>query len=98
MLKIVKPRILSDGEKRDLCACAAKTAARTLRFDYAIHTASFRIIEPGRSAAKMLEVETCNQCTAICNWFDRLRRSQSRQQSDDCSRFYPAFAESLDTQ
>lgn len=46
VLKRIKPRSLSDEEKRDLCICAARAATRTLRFDYAVHTASFRIIEP----------------------------------------------------
>lgn len=50
VLKLVKPRLLSDEEKRDLCACAAKAAGRGLRFEYAVHTASFRIIEPGALA------------------------------------------------
>ena len=51
LLQLMKPRVLSEEEKRELCACAAKAASRTLRFDYAIHTASFRIIEPGSVAA-----------------------------------------------
>lgn len=46
VLKLAKPRLLSDEEKRDMCACAAKAAGHGLRFEYAIHTASFRIIEP----------------------------------------------------
>lgn len=50
VLKLAKPRLLSDDEKRDLCACAANSASRGLRFEYAIHTASFRIIEPGALA------------------------------------------------
>jgi hypothetical protein len=50
VLKLAKPRLLSDGERRDLCACALKAAARGLRFEYAVHTASFRIIEPSALA------------------------------------------------
>lgn len=50
VLKLAKPRLLSDAEKQDLCVCAAKAAGRGLRFEYAVHTASFRIIEPGALA------------------------------------------------
>lgn len=50
VLKLARPRLLSGAEKSDLCACAAKAAGRSLRFEYAIHTASFRIVEPAALA------------------------------------------------
>lgn len=50
VLKLARPRLLSGAEKTDLCACAAKAAGRSLRFEYAIHTASFRIVEPAALA------------------------------------------------
>lgn len=50
VLKLTKPRQLSDSEKRELCAYAANAASRGLRFEYAVHTASLRIIEPGAIA------------------------------------------------
>lgn len=37
---------LSHREREERCACAAKGALRGLRFDYAIHTASFRLVAP----------------------------------------------------
>lgn len=42
----MKPRMLTQGERQDRCTCAAKRAGQKLRFDFAIHTASFRIISP----------------------------------------------------
>lgn len=50
VLKLARPRLLSGAEKSDLCACAAKAAGRTLRFEYAVHTASFRIVQPAAVA------------------------------------------------
>jgi hypothetical protein len=40
------PEFLTKVEKEERCACATKRAGQKLRFDYAVHTASFRIIEP----------------------------------------------------
>lgn len=45
-IDLMKPRVLTNGERQDRCACAARRAAQKLRFDYAVHTASFRIISP----------------------------------------------------
>lgn len=75
MLKIVKPRILSEEEKRDLCACAAKTATRTLRFDYAVHTASFRIIEPATIAGLGTGTIT-TVMSGICGALPSIRRGR----------------------
>lgn len=46
VLESVKPRILTLIEREDRCTCAARRAAQKLRFDYAVHTASFRLIAP----------------------------------------------------
>ncbi len=46
VIESVKPRVLSLIEREDRCACAARRAAQKLRFDYAVHTASFRLIAP----------------------------------------------------
>ncbi len=46
VLESVKPRVLTLVEREDRCACAARRAAQKLRFDYAVHTASFRLIAP----------------------------------------------------
>lgn len=46
VLESVKPRVLTLIEREDRCACAARRAAQKLRFDYAVHTASFRLIAP----------------------------------------------------
>lgn len=40
------PRFLNPLEKRDFCLCSAREAVKGIRFDYAMHTASFRIIAP----------------------------------------------------
>lgn len=41
-----RPRPLTLRERQGRCACAARQAGRRLRFDYAVHTASFRLVEP----------------------------------------------------
>lgn len=46
MLESMRPQSLSVAEKQQRCACARNRAAEKLRFDYAVHTASFRIISP----------------------------------------------------
>lgn len=46
VLESVKPRVLTLIEREDRCTCAARRAGQKLRFDYAVHTASFRLIEP----------------------------------------------------
>jgi len=46
VLESVKPRVLSLVEREDRCTCAARRAAQKLRLDYAVHTASFRLIAP----------------------------------------------------
>jgi len=73
MLKLVKPRILSEGEKRDLCTCAANAARRGLRFEYAIHTASFRIIEPGAVASLGASTITA-LISGICGTLPSIRK------------------------
>lgn len=42
----LKPRMLTRSERQDRCTCAARRAGQKLRFDYAVHTASFRIVSP----------------------------------------------------
>jgi len=46
LLALAAPRLLSLPERQDRCRCAGERAARALRFDYAVHTASFRLIAP----------------------------------------------------
>jgi len=51
VIESVKPRVLTLIEREDRCACAARRAAQKLRFDYAVHTASFRLLAPESVAA-----------------------------------------------
>jgi hypothetical protein len=44
--ELSRPRIMDAAEKAAKCACAREASASSARFDYAIHTASFRIISP----------------------------------------------------
>ncbi len=37
---------LSSYQRRAICLCSARQATKSVRFDYAVHTASFRLIEP----------------------------------------------------
>jgi len=46
VMESVKPRVLTLIEREDRCACAARRAGQRLRFDYAVHTASFRLVAP----------------------------------------------------
>ncbi|HQS14894.1 MAG: hypothetical protein B7Y08_06530 [Rhodospirillales bacterium 24-66-33] len=46
VIESVKPRMLTLIEREDRCTCAARRAGQKLRFDYAVHTASFRIVSP----------------------------------------------------
>lgn len=72
-LKLLKPRRLSQAEKGDLCTCAATAAGRGLRFDYAVHTASFRMIEP--QAVSGLGAATIDVLgSGICGALPQLKR------------------------
>lgn len=51
VIESVKPRVLTLIEREDRCTCAARRAAQKLRFDYAVHTASFRLVAPESVAA-----------------------------------------------
>jgi hypothetical protein len=44
--QLYKPRYLSQAEKLARCECAVLKSKSSSRFDYAIYTASFRIIAP----------------------------------------------------
>jgi hypothetical protein len=52
LIERAMPRFLSVHEKHERCVCAAREAGKSIHFDYAVHTASFRIIAP-RSVADM---------------------------------------------
>src|SRR5262249_2842862 len=68
----LKPRMLSPGERKDRCECAAQRAAQKLRFDYAIHTASFRLVAPQAVSALADEttaIALSGTCGAIPNPF-----------------------------
>ncbi|BBK42782.1 hypothetical protein STVA_28020 [Allostella vacuolata] len=41
---------LSGIERRAICECSARRSRQAVRFDYAIHTASLRLIEPASVA------------------------------------------------
>lgn len=44
------PRFLAPAQKVAMCECAVSQATGALRFDYALHTASFRIFSPASIA------------------------------------------------
>jgi hypothetical protein len=44
LAEALTPPLLSAAEKASRCSCAIATATSTLRFDYAVHTASFRLL------------------------------------------------------
>lgn len=46
VIELAVPRPLTLAEKSDRCACAMQRAQHALQFEYAVHTASFRLIKP----------------------------------------------------
>lgn len=72
ILKLVTPRPLSPAEKSEMCTCAARAAARGLRFEYAIHTASLRIIEP-QSVAGIGTGTIATLMSGVCGALPRIR-------------------------
>lgn len=59
---------LSDYKRRAICVCGAKSTGRALKFDYAIHTASFRLIEPASVSnlrGKTMNVVRTQTCGAL---------------------------------
>lgn len=48
---LMRPRVMDDAEKSAKCLCASELVARSARLDYAIHTATFRVIKPEAVAA-----------------------------------------------
>jgi hypothetical protein len=66
-----QPRPLTPAEKMERCRCAAGRAARDARFDYAVHTASFRIITPqsvGALREEAARIALDGLCGAIPHW------------------------------
>lgn len=59
------PRPMSSAEKQQRCVCAARAAARNIRFDYALHTASFRLVEP-YSVSGMGAATIGNLSSGVC--------------------------------
>lgn len=71
-LESVKPRLLSLVEREDRCSCASRRASQKLRFDYAVHTASFRIIAPQSVSAladETVAIALSGTCGSIPNPF-----------------------------
>lgn len=44
--ELSRPRMMDAAEKAAKCACAQGATSSAARFDYAVHTASFRLIAP----------------------------------------------------
>ncbi len=59
---------LSPAQKLGICQCAAKRTGQGARFDYALHTASFRLVKPesvGNFRHNTLSVATSQICGAL---------------------------------
>ncbi len=56
---------IGPARRKAICICGAKRTANSLKFDYAIHTASFRLIKPGSvssmrdSALSLVKSQAC---------------------------------------
>ncbi|NKE48644.1 hypothetical protein HB662_28010 [Roseomonas frigidaquae] len=75
MTDLMTPRPLSFAERQERCACAARRAAAAVRFDYAIHTASFRIIEP-QAIAGLSDATFGATVSGICGVIPEMLRSR----------------------
>lgn len=65
ILDRVTPATLTQLQKEALCACAVSASADGNRFDYALHTATFRIIpvdELSLMRAGLVQLATSDQC------------------------------------
>lgn len=60
------PPALTALEMRRRCLCAARSAAEGVRFDYALHTASFRLVTP-QSVGALREQTIQRARRAVCN-------------------------------
>lgn len=68
------PTPLTPEEQQQRCACALRNAGMKRRFDYAVHTASFRLIAPetaGLYAEDTLQTVLSGICGAIPTWNER---------------------------
>lgn len=64
------PASLTKVQKMAMCECAVIGASATMRFDYAVHTASFRIINPdsfGQLRREAASFITSGACGASSN-------------------------------
>lgn len=73
--ELALPRMLSPAEQSERCACAAARAGRSLRFDYAIHTTSFRLVEP-EAVAGLGDRTIGTALEGVCGAIPQLRRGR----------------------
>lgn len=69
----MRPRALSIAEKQQRCTCARKRASEKLRFDYAVHTATFRIVSP-QSVSTFGDDVVSLALSGVCGVIPALRR------------------------
>jgi hypothetical protein len=68
LIELYTPRALSMAQKLALCECAVSASSATLRFDYALSTASFRLFTPDSIAglrSKTVGVLSSGACGSI---------------------------------
>lgn len=75
MTDLMTPRPLSLAELQERCACAVRRAGSSVRFDYAIHTASFRIIEP-QAIAGISDATIGAAVSGVCGAIPDILRSR----------------------
>lgn len=63
---------LSNYQRRAICLCSARQTSKSVRFDYAIHTASFRLIEPSSVSGLQTNVRTLvrSQACGVLPWLN----------------------------
>ena len=67
-MKLAQPRLMTRAEREAKCACASAAQHRAGRFDYALHTASFRLVDPDAAAGlrtATIEYAISGACGAI---------------------------------
>jgi hypothetical protein len=68
---------ISPATRFAICTCGAERTARSIKFDYAVHTASFRLIQPesvGSMRASAISLVKSQACGAL-PWLNIGRRS-----------------------
>lgn len=77
LIEQYRPESLTRAEREARCACAMRQAAMKLRWDYAIHTASFRVLS-AQSAASLSDEASAILRSGVCGLLPKLNIGANR--------------------